>query len=57
MCSVRVECLTYALEHNETWGLWGSTSDVERRQLRKLKARGGGTVQMFTETVTEKTHV
>jgi len=32
-CEVRAECLDYALENREPWGIWGGLSDQERRQL------------------------
>lgn len=35
MCKVRPQCLLYALDHNETFGIWGGTSDVERRRLKQ----------------------
>lgn len=35
-CSVRVECLKYALANREQFGIWGGTSERERRRLRKL---------------------
>lgn len=34
-CSVRDECLEYALEHDERFGIWGGLSDRERRRLKK----------------------
>jgi WhiB family redox-sensing transcriptional regulator len=34
-CSVRVECLTFALRTNQEAGIWGGTSEDERRKLRK----------------------
>ncbi len=34
-CAVRDECLEYALEHDERFGIWGGLSDRERRRLRK----------------------
>ena len=37
-CPVRVECLDYALEHNEVFGIWGEMSTHERRALRKSAA-------------------
>lgn len=37
-CDVRVQCLEYALENNERFGIWGGTVEKERRKLnRKLK--------------------
>lgn len=32
-CAVRVECLRFALEHAEPWGVWGGATPAERRQL------------------------
>lgn len=34
-CIVRDECLRYALDHNERYGIWGGTSERERRRLRR----------------------
>lgn len=33
-CEVKHECLQYALDRNEDTGVWGGTSQQERRQLR-----------------------
>lgn len=30
-CEVRAECLDYALEHDEGFGVWGGLSERERR--------------------------
>lgn len=35
LCEVQVECLEYALRTNQESGIWGGTSEEERRQLRK----------------------
>lgn len=35
-CEVRLECLRYALKNREQFGIWGGTSERERRKLRKL---------------------
>ncbi|MEO7803626.1 MAG: WhiB family transcriptional regulator [Actinomycetota bacterium] len=35
-CSVRLECLRYALANREQFGIWGGTSERERRKLRRL---------------------
>jgi WhiB family redox-sensing transcriptional regulator len=34
-CEVRVECLDYALAHDERFGIWGGLSERERRRLKK----------------------
>jgi len=34
-CEVRVECLEYALDHDERFGIWGGLSERERRRLKK----------------------
>lgn len=35
-CTVRQECLLYALANREQFGIWGGTSERERRRLRRL---------------------
>ena len=35
-CEVTQECLDYALEHDERFGVWGGKSERERRTLRRL---------------------
>jgi len=37
-CEVRGECLEYALQNDERFGIWGGLSERERR---KLKRRAG----------------
>jgi WhiB family redox-sensing transcriptional regulator len=34
-CPVRVECLEHALANCERFGVWGATSERERRRLRR----------------------
>jgi len=34
-CEVRTECLEYALENDERFGIWGGLSERERRKLRR----------------------
>jgi len=33
-CPVRRDCLRFAMEHSEKFGVWGGTSERERRHLR-----------------------
>jgi WhiB family redox-sensing transcriptional regulator len=34
-CEVRGECLEYALEHDERFGVWGGLSERERRRVKR----------------------
>jgi len=38
-CEVQTECLSYALEADERWGVWGGTTERERERLRR-RAQG-----------------
>jgi WhiB family redox-sensing transcriptional regulator len=35
VCPVREQCLAYALEHDERFGIWGGLSERERRRLKR----------------------
>lgn len=35
-CTVRDECLSYALENDERFGIWGGLSERERRRLKRV---------------------
>lgn len=37
-CPVRDACLTYALNHDERYGVWGGTSEKERAILKNRLA-------------------
>lgn len=37
-CPVREECLAFALETQEIFGVWGGTNEVERRRLSRRRA-------------------
>ena len=37
-CRVRMQCLEYALNNKEQFGIWGGTSERERRRLRRERA-------------------
>ncbi len=34
-CEVRADCLDYALDHDERFGIWGGLSERERRKLKR----------------------
>ena len=34
-CTVKSECLEYALKNDERFGIWGGLSERERRRLRR----------------------
>ena len=38
MCEVRPQCLDYALETGQAFGIWGGMSERERRALRRQAA-------------------
>jgi WhiB family redox-sensing transcriptional regulator len=37
-CDVRDRCLEYALERDESFGVWGGLSESERRKLKRQVA-------------------
>ena len=37
-CEVRAECLAYALEHDEKFGVWGGMTERERWHLKRQVA-------------------
>jgi WhiB family transcriptional regulator, redox-sensing transcriptional regulator len=38
-CAVRQRCLDFALTTNQDSGIWGGTSEEERRQIRRARRR------------------
>lgn len=46
-CTVRISCLQFALETNQDSGIWGGTSEEERRNIRRqIAARNRAAVQL-----------
>lgn len=40
-CQVRVECLEFALDQGEKYGIWGGLSERERRRIRRTRRLAG----------------
>lgn len=38
-CEVRHDCLEYALQNGEKFGIWGGLSERERRRIRRQRAQ------------------
>lgn len=38
LCPVAEDCLRYALDHDERFGIWGGHSERERRAMRRAAA-------------------
>jgi WhiB family redox-sensing transcriptional regulator len=45
-CTVRLECLAFALTNGEEFGIWGGATERERRFMRRvvLKVRTGNAI-------------
>jgi WhiB family redox-sensing transcriptional regulator len=39
-CTVKDECLRFALDNNEWMGIWGGKSGRQRRKIKQLEAKG-----------------
>ena len=53
LCKVQVDCLTFALSFPDTSGVWGGTTEAERRALKRGGPRascpGCGNTQLFSD--------
>ena len=45
-CPVRVECLDYAFEGPERFGIWGGLSELERQRIRGARRRARRAIEV-----------
>jgi WhiB family redox-sensing transcriptional regulator len=38
-CEVKGECLTYAIDHHEEYGVWGGLTEEQRKQITTTRNR------------------
>lgn len=50
-CPVRVECLHWALTSHQKFGIWGGTSERERRRIRRHLAAGEHVPQLDPDQI------
>lgn len=46
-CPVSQDCLDYALEANEKFGIWGGLNQTERKKLKRKSARQLGSAAVW----------
>ena len=51
-CVVREDCLEYALQNGEKFGIWGGMSERERRRIRRQRALARAAASAQQSTVT-----
>ena len=52
-CVVREDCLEYALQNGEKFGIWGGMSERERRRIRRQRALERAAEQAAAEAAAE----
>lgn len=53
-CKVAQQCLQYALETNQEFGIWGGLTEDERRSLKRRAARDRRARQELAHTATSE---
>jgi WhiB family transcriptional regulator, redox-sensing transcriptional regulator len=48
-CPFRRECLHYAIDHNEIYGVWAGTSERDRRKIRRARRLYGKHIYTFED--------
>jgi WhiB family transcriptional regulator, redox-sensing transcriptional regulator len=43
-CTVRADCLEFALQNGEKFGIWGGLSERERRRIRRQRAQAARSI-------------
>jgi WhiB family redox-sensing transcriptional regulator len=38
-CPIKEQCLEYAIERKERWGMWGGSTPIERRRVERRERR------------------
>ena len=38
-CTIKDDCLLYALRNNEEFGIWGGLTEAERKELKRASSR------------------
>jgi WhiB family redox-sensing transcriptional regulator len=51
-CPVRDACLEWALDNGERFGVWGGTSETDRRRLRREGRNGNALLAIATAEAT-----
>lgn len=56
-CQVREECLEFALTNGERFGIWGGTSERERRRIRRRRLLEAGQASRVGPTAEQEDRV
>ena len=53
-CPVRVDCLEYALEHHQHWGVWGGMTERQRFEEKRRRRPSEGAPHSSFSSPTDK---